>query len=332
MSCISAPIRIIIAFIALVALTAPAIAQTNSAPVKSEIILLKNGDRVTGVVLKEDEKSVSLKTRWNAELVLPKSEIEKREQKTPQPVVQAEASVPVPVVPAKEESLEKPATKPKPAGIWKGKFQLGADLRESTVSSYLYSAVARVSYTRGDWNTAADYRYSYGRSGKVRSADRMDGTLKTDLNLGEKKDWFVYGLGGVGYDQVRKIDFQFELGPGFGRHLLVRKDMALNGELGMTYQQQDFSNGNRRDEMRVRFAEDYFWQLNPKVRFEHKAEIQPAFDDPGDYRVRLEATVSYALFSNLSWNVSLIDLYDSEPTPGVSKNDLQVRSGLGFSF
>ncbi len=125
---------------------------------------------------------------------------------------------------------------------------------------------------------------------------------------------------------------QFELGPGIGRHLLTRTNMTLSAETGFSYQQQDFSNSARRDEMRVRFAGDFFWRLNSKFSLEKKAEIQPAFDDMTDYRIRYETTVSYALWNNISWNVALIDLYDSKPTTGVTKNDLQIRSGVGIKF
>jgi hypothetical protein len=42
--------------------------------------------------------------------------------------------------------------------------------------------------------------------------------------------------------------------------------------------------------------------------------------------------MSYALWNNISWNIALIDLYDSNPTAGVTKNDLQIRSGIGIKF
>ncbi|MGV3754557.1 MAG: DUF481 domain-containing protein [Verrucomicrobiota bacterium] len=333
MICLYTPSRLFLGLFFLACVTVTALAQTNQPPAKTEIIQLKNGDRITGEVLKEDENSLSLKTKWTAELTLPKAEIEKRE---PQPVAAAPAvaqvASPAPAPAPAAPSPAPPAELPKPKGIWKTNIQLGADMRESTVSSYLYSASARVTYARGGWHNSADLRYSYGKSGNTLSADRMDGTLKTDLDIGPEKKWFVYALGGAGYDEVRKIDYQYEFGPGLGHHLLVRTNMALNVESDFSFQEQNFSNATKRNEVRLRVAEDYFWKLNSKVRLEQKAEIQPAFDDPADYRARFETAVSYALFNNVSWNVSLIDIYDSKPANGVSNNDLQVRSGVGVSF
>ncbi|MCD6050393.1 MAG: hypothetical protein K0Q55_1796 [Verrucomicrobia bacterium] len=336
MSFLAVPIRVTWAFILLVGVTASASAQTNQPPIKTEIIRLKNGDRVTGVVIKEDETSVHLNTKWSSSVILPKVEIEKRELETPvkEPVKALPVATVIDPLPAPPPASAPgtPAAPTKPKGTWKANLQLGADLRESTVSSYMYSASAKVTYARGNWHNSADWRYSYGKSGNTLSADRMDGTLKSDLDLGKDRKWFVYALGGAGYDEVRKIDYQYEFGPGLGRHLLIRTNMALNGEVGLSFQEQNFNNASRRSDLRLRVAEDYFWRITPKVKLEQKAEIQPAFDDFADYRIRFETGISYALFNNVSWNVSVIDIYDSQPAVGVSNNDLQVRSGVGISF
>lgn len=322
----------------------PVWSQTNSVPAKTEVIQLKNGDRLTGTVVHEDATTLKLSTRWQAELLLPKAEIVKREPQIPvtAPVLSA---IPVPVKPATLAAAtasspkasggartDVAAEKPKPKGVLKGNLQIGADLRDSSVQSYLYTVAAKVNYSRGNWHNAVDYRYSYGKTDNLLSADRMDGSFKTDLDIGMDKKWFFYGLVGAGYDTVRKIENQFELGPGIGRHLLTRTNMTLSAETGFSYQQQDFSNAASREEMRLRLATDYFWRLNSKFSLESKAEIQPSFDDPADYRIRYETTVSYALWNNISWNVALIDLYDSKPTAGVTKNDLQIRSGVGIKF
>ena len=40
----------------------------------------------------------------------------------------------------------------------------------------------------------------------------------------------------------------------------------------------------------------------------------------------------YALLQNIFYNLSLIDIYDSEPALGISRNDLQIRSSIGIKF
>ena len=310
-------------------------ADAGKPGVHEEIFILKNGDRVTGTVISEDGSNIKLDTTWQKGISLPKREIGKRELKTPVLADSKQVQIPVATEKKAQESTSLASAgkeKPKPKGVLKGNIQVGADLRDSSVQSYLYSVISKLNYAIGNWHNQADYRYSYGKTDKLVSTDRMDGSFKTDLDIGADKKWFFYGLAGAGYDTIRKIDMQYELGPGIGRHLLTRTNMTISAETGFTYQQQDFSNAAAREEMRVRFAGDFFWRINPKFTLENKAEIQPAFDDLGDYRARLESTLSYVLWNNITWNVALIDLFDSRPTAGVTQNDLQIRSGVGIKF
>ena len=52
----------------------------------------------------------------------------------------------------------------------------------------------------------------------------------------------------------------------------------------------------------------------------------------GEYRARLESTLSLALWRSLSLNLPLLDLYDTAPAQGVNRNELQIRSTLGITF
>ena len=42
--------------------------------------------------------------------------------------------------------------------------------------------------------------------------------------------------------------------------------------------------------------------------------------------------MSYAFWQNLSLNLSVLDLYDSQPAQAVPNNDLQVHSTIGVTF
>jgi hypothetical protein len=74
------------------------------------------------------------------------------------------------------------------------------------------------------------------------------------------------------------------------------------------------------------------WRILPKLLLTQKAQIIPNVDDLGDYKLRLDAAISYPFMKNLTLNVSLIDQYDSKPQPNVEPNDLQIISTIGFAF
>jgi len=158
----------------------------------------------------------------------------------------------------------------------------------------------------------------------------MGGSDKTDFDILNR--FYVYNLGGAGYDKIRKIDLHYEEGPGLGYHLLTLTNFVLDVEAGVNYQVQDRSDNTSSEKFFYRLAELATWKLNKRLTFTEKVEYFPQVEDVDEYRARIEANLSYGIWGNLSLNVTLLDLYDTQPAHNVPRNDLQVRSSLGITF
>src|SRR2546427_2929670 len=104
------------------------------------LLQLRNGDRITGSIISENEKQITLRTVWSKEVVVPVDQILKRE-KAPadsQPAVAAGQNQKAAETPAtKSTPAAKPAVAvaapakpiaPKPPQLWHGDLQLGLDL------------------------------------------------------------------------------------------------------------------------------------------------------------------------------------------------------------
>ena len=116
-----------------------------------------------------------------------------------------------------------------------------------------------------------DYSANYGRTEGVLSANQMGGSDKTDFDIGKR--FFLYNLAGVGYDEVRKIDLRYEIGPGLGYHLLMRSNFVMNVEAGMDYQAQYRSDNTTTKDFFPRLAEDLSWKLNNHLTLTEKLEF-----------------------------------------------------------
>jgi putative salt-induced outer membrane protein YdiY len=158
----------------------------------------------------------------------------------------------------------------------------------------------------------------------------MDGFWKVDYELGRR--FYLYGISGAGYDQVRKIDLRYEVGPGVGYHLVKHPRFVLNTEVGADYQVQNISNDSSTELFFLRLAENFTWRLNSKITLDEKFEFFPHVEDIDIYRFRFETNFRYQLLSNLALNLTVADQYDSQPADAVTKNDLQVRSSVGVKF
>jgi hypothetical protein len=54
--------------------------------------------------------------------------------------------------------------------------------------------------------------------------------------------------------------------------------------------------------------------------------------DFSEYRFRFECNLRYWLWENLSFNLNILDTYDTQTAKDVGRNDLQIRSSIGVKF
>lgn len=327
-------------------------AQVPLSVTNSVIILkLKNGDRITGNLISETTNAVIISNSWAKELALPLNDIASREV-----VSVPESEIAKAPVEAKPQQVITPSPpvkqRPKIAQLksWTGKVDLGADLGFSEKTWQLYYARAKVIYAPktapGQVKTVSDrfkntfdFQATYGRTDGVLSANRMDGSSKTDFEIGKKV--FVYNLVGGGYDEIRRISLQYEIGPGLGYHLITRSNFVMNTEAGMNYQVQRLEQNVGPDETNKRFslrlAQDATWSLSQKLTFDEKIEFYPNLEELGEFRLRFESNLRYSLWQsgsgqNIYLALTLLDIYETQPAGGVDKNDLQIRSSIGIAF
>ncbi len=331
----------------------------------SEVTLhLKNGDRLTGRILSEDKERIVLSTPWNVAIFVPKIEIQQQVTATPpppstkeevatatvatnQPALEksTEASVVVPAATGQEsvglaqaKPLPAKAPEPKSPSHWKWNLKLGTDLISGVKDREIYYGQTTLTYTRNYRKNAKeflrntlDYRVDYGRTDGEVSANRMLGANKLDFDIGG--GFYGYASGGGGFDRVRKIDYQYQVGPGMGYHLLAQKNVVLDTELGFNYQYREgLSGAPNRDILQIRVGQQLTWQVLPRITLSEQAAILPFVEDPGEYQVRLEGNLGFGIVKHLSLNFTVQNLYDTMPAPGVPPNEFQFRSSLGVNF
>jgi len=74
------------------------------------------------------------------------------------------------------------------------------------------------------------------------------------------------------------------------------------------------------------------WRISSKWFLDEKFEFYPRFTDIGEFRLRFETNLRYLITHSLNFNITVIDLFDTQPAPSVTRNDLLLRATLGFKF
>lgn len=287
---------------------------------------LKNGDRIAGDILCERTNSVVLRTSWADEIVLPLEQIGSRELPPvvdpPSPPVELAAPIKAAKAPPRE---------------WRADARMGMDLINGAKDRQIYFGQFALKYARpyatrpGEFfRNALEFRADYAKTDGIESANRIYGSDKADFDLSRR--WFVYNYAGAGYDDVRKVDLQYELGPGFGCHLLRATNFTVNLEGGLNYQSQQRHDSPEIEALYGRTGEDITWKISPQVTLTQRAALLTRVDEPEQMQLRLEANLSMAVVKNVFFNFTALQLYDSRPVPGVTQSEFQLRSSLGVTF
>jgi putative salt-induced outer membrane protein YdiY len=325
------------------------------------IFHLENGDRITGRFVSQDADAVVIATSFAGEIRLDlatirtREEVEEtvagRQEESPALPQSTEEATPPLVTPApvpagspavsEDPAMLIPADRPRSAYLkrfvtaWQGEVQVGLNLGFSTTTRQTYSGRFKATHIHAFpdqrvLRNILDYKADFGRTDGTLSENRMDGSWKTEYDLTRR--FLFYNSIGAGYDQVRNIDLQYDLGPGAGYKIVMRPNFLIKAELGGNFQKQHLRAEETRSRYSFRLAEDAWWQVTPRFRIDQKIELFPEIENFGEFRLRGEGNLRYLLRDNLTLNLSVINLYDSSPPRNASHNDLQVRSTLGLKF
>ncbi len=227
--------------------------------------------------------------------------------------------------------------KPKPPKRWNATVDVGFDLQYNQRERQLYYGRAKWTYGKDRFRSIVDYITNYGETDGLLTANDMNGSVKLEWDMTKKL--YVFDAAGAGYNDIRKIDLSYDDSFGLGYKVLNKSNflvkegsLILNTDLGGNYQQQFLSDGTDRNYFSLRLGEIAAWKINTKLSFDEKLEYYPRFTGLDDFRLRFEATLRYTLAPNLTLNLTAIDLYDTQPAPGVSENDLLLRASVGLRF
>jgi opacity protein-like surface antigen len=336
-----------------------ALLLVNSSRAETVTLHLRNGASVTGEMISLDTTFITITNSALGKISIPAREVQRLEKKnagqptattpaaaatnqppatpaaqtapTNQPPPQAASSAPAPK-PAAIAAAQTPPVKPKPPRRWTIDAQLGADLQYNQNERQLYYGRAKWTYGKDRFRSIVDYLVNYGKTDGLLSANDMNGSARVELDIEKTKRVFLFNAAGAGYNEVRKIDLSFDDSFGLGYKLVAHTNLTLNADIGVNYQQQQFSDGTTKDYGALRLGELMGWKISSKWILDEKFEFYPRFTDIGEYRMRFEANLRYLLTHTLNFNITVINQYDTQPAPGVTRNDLLLRATLGFKY
>jgi putative salt-induced outer membrane protein YdiY len=237
-------------------------------------ITLKNGDRLTGTIIKSDDKTLLLKTdfagdvtlQWDAVTSIVSTQTLHLALKDGQTIVGTVATTDSKFEIATKETGPVTATKdavvsvrndaeqkayddqierlrhPHLTDFWSGLLDTGLSLTRGNSESLTYSLsgkAARVTdRDKISVYTTAIYANSTVNGVSSTTAHAIRGGVRGDLNVREKL--FVFGFTDFEYDQFQDLDLRNVIGGGFGYHAIKTKNTTFDVFAGGDFDQDFF--------------------------------------------------------------------------------------------
>jgi len=215
-----------------------------------------------------------------------------------------------------------------------GNVGLGISYNKGNQSTQ-YNLSSAVNYPRERWAATASYDSILTSNTGASTSTRNEVNLQLQRLL-RWNNWYYAGLADFLQSSVQGIQLQSSLGGGVGRYLKNNDHVVITVLGGLAWQRinyqqktlpspiQNVASGLVGSEVKL----FYFNKTNLSI----STYLLPALSEPGRVHFNLSTTYYVKLWRNLTWNISFYGNWDNRPPPGFSGSDYGTSSGVTWKF
>jgi len=324
-------------------------------------VIMKNGDRVTGSIIKKDAKNLTIKTDQFGVVTTAWDQVESIKVDKPVTVILqggkavqgtvstsngkvevagpgTAVSVPPADVAAIRNSDEQKAYErllnPGWRQLWAGTATLGFAGTSGNAKTLTFTTgvnAARITNTDKMslyFNAIKASALVNGKSADTAQAVR--GGIGYDHNITPRI--FVNLFNDYEYDRFQNLDLRFVIGGGLGFHAWKTEKSLLDVLAGGDFNHSSFSTPLVRNSAEIYWGDEYSLKVTGATSLVQSFRMFNDMTNTGDYRVNFDVGATTKFAKWLNWNVSISDRYLNHPAAGRKTNDLLYTTGIGVSF
>jgi hypothetical protein len=198
-----------------------------------------------------------------------------------------------------------------------------------------YNLSSSVNYPRERWSASAGYNSTLSSSTGASPSTRNEINLNVERLL-RWNNWYYTGLGDFLQSSEQGIQLQTSIGAGIGRYLENNNRTTISVVGGLVwqrinYQQTIVPSTSQNALTSLIGSEVRLFRFN-KTNLSVSANLLPSLSEPGRLHFNLNTAYYVKLWSNLTWNISFYGNWDNRPPPGFSGSDYGTSSGLSWKF
>jgi putative salt-induced outer membrane protein YdiY len=318
---------------------------------QADTLTLKNGDRISGQILKSDGKKITVKTEfmgtveiaWDAVNLMASTEpvyltltdnqtvVGKISASGEQYEIETKETGKVKVAKAAIASVRNAAEfnawkaevdrlqNPGLLDLWAGALDVGLSLARGNAEANTFTLAGNaVRATPRDKITV--YATSIRASARKRTetdfaqvANAIRGGARYDVNLSSRS--FVFGTGDLEFDEFQSLDLRMSLGGGFGYKPIKTDRTTLDVFGGGAYTKEYFAAGAplKRSRGEILLGEEFTHKLSTRSLLRERLVFFPNMSQRGEYRLQFDTSLATNLNRWLAWQITYSNRYLSNP-------------------
>lgn len=320
-----------------------------------DVVVLRNGDRLTGEIKGLQRGELRVKSDYMAEAVrLDWAKVERLDSKSTFMIWLVDGKLVTDVMRVlpnangttsleigsshqaiRVDKLDVIRITPVDKGFWRrleGSIDFGFSFTSGT-DQYQTQLAATTTYRAGDQSFTASVDSSFSGQPEGDSTRRNQFSFDYRKQLGKR--WYVGGLFDLLQSDQQSLDLRTSVGALVGRNLKQTEYTRLSVYGGVVGTREKYSTivGKPEDTNAdgltgVDFATFRFSRTDIRSRF----SLFPSLTTPGRMRMQATSDLRIKLVKDLWWGFHIYENFDSKPPVRADKNDLGVSTSLGWKF
>ena len=171
-------------------------------------------------------------------------------------------------------------------------------------------------------------------------SDSQEASRRTNLGLQHTRlwrdRWFSTGSLTFYQNDELGLNLRSSLGAGGGRYTIQSNTMLLSFEAGLQFSRENLVNEPEDlDSVEATLTAKWDWFLfdDPELDWSSRLQIIPSLTEQGRVRGELDTTLSWEIIGDLKWAVSVYGSWDNQPQSAAgATSDYGVNTSLAYDF